>query len=215
VIVVIGSPLGRLDAGSAFAAGTAALVARAAAAAGRDVQLIGKIGDDPIADGVLIDLTRGGVGHVALLRDVANATPIDHADATETTEADDGPEVAPARLDGLRLDAADVDLGLRYLTTFDVLVLTGAADPEVLAVVAEAARWAGARLVLVAPSDTTLAPDLPPDAVAFQAPASDPDGAFATLVGTFAAALDDGADPEAAFQASIASDGWTASPDED
>ena len=39
--------------------------------------------------------------------------------------------------------------------------------------------------------------------------ATDPDGVFAELVGTFAAARDSGTDPGAAFQATIAAEGWT------
>jgi len=54
---------------------------------------------------------------------------------------------------------------------------------------------------------------LPPDAIVFEAPDADPDGVFATLVGTFVAALDDGTEPGEAFRASVASDGWTGTPE--
>ena len=60
--------------------------------------------------------------------------------------------------------------------------------------VADAARWNGAQLLMVVGPDVVPADGLPPDAIVFEAPADDPDGVFATLVGTFAAALDDGAD---------------------
>ena len=43
----------------------------------------------------------------------------------------------------------------------------------------------------------------------FEAPDADPDGVFADLVGSFAAALDDGVEPGEAFRASVESDGWT------
>jgi len=48
VIVVIGSPVGRSDDGVVVAAGMASRIALAAAAAARTVQLVGKIGDDPL-----------------------------------------------------------------------------------------------------------------------------------------------------------------------
>ncbi len=189
------------------AAGTAARIALAAAAAGRPVQLIGRIGDDPTADAVLLDLARGGVGHVALLRDVSHATPLESpvAAPTDLDEATDSP-AQPG--DGLAMDAADVSLGLRYLTGFEVLVLTGGSDTADVSVVVEAARWAGARLVLVLDPAAPPPSDLPTDAVAFQAPDADPDGAFATLVGRFVSAVDSGTDPGEAFRASVDLEGW-------
>ena len=44
-------------------------------------------------------------------------------------------------------------------------------------------------------------------------PDGDPDGAFATFVGTFAAALDEGDDPADAFRSSIEAEGWTTAGD--
>jgi hypothetical protein len=227
VIVVIGSPIGREDDGLVVAAGMASKVALAAAAAGRAVQLVGKIGDDPIADGVILDLARGGVGHAALLRDPARPTPLEPppadepadeaADAPVDRDVDDqaGTAAPPAwaqavgMTDGPALDAADVDLGLRYLTEFAVVVLADPVAPEIVAVVADAARWGGARMILVVGAGDRMSNGLPDDVVVFAAPDADPDGVFATLVGTFAAALDEGVDPGEAFRASIASDGWT------
>ena len=69
--------------------------------------------------------------------------------------------------------------------------------------------WAEARLVLVVAAGGSVPDGLPADGIVFEAPDSDPDGVFATLVGDFAAALDDGAEPEVAFRASVASDGWS------
>ena len=217
MIVVIGSPIGRLADGTIAAAGMASRVALAAAGAGRTVQLVGKTGDDPTADGVVLDLARGGVGHVALLRDPARATPLEvppvddrAAERPRRGPLDGAPAIAAeARAAGPRLEAADVDLGLRYLTEFAVVVLAEPASPEVVAIVVEAAvgrvpddpgrrgggacpRWpsGGRRRVRGAPD-------------------ADPDGVFAGLVGSFAAALDDGTEPGEAFRASVASDGWT------
>ncbi len=59
----------------------------------------------------------------------------------------------------------------------------------------------------------TTVGEVGPDATVVQAPEADPDGVFATLIGTFAAALDGGAEPDAAFRASVAADGWTVAAD--
>lgn len=223
MIVVIGSPIGRSVDGATAAGGTASRIALAAARTGRSVQLVGKTGDDAIADGVVLDLARGGVGHVALLRDPARATPLEGSlvtvDETGVLGDDDGqhapsPDVTPAEADGPALESADVDLGLRYLTDFAVVALAEPASPETVAVVAEAARWGEAQLVLVLRAGEPVPDGLPPDVIVFEAPDADPDGAFATLVGIFAAALDSGTDPGDAFRASVASDGWTGSEDD-
>jgi sugar/nucleoside kinase (ribokinase family) len=215
VIVVIGTPIGRLRDDVLVAGGTASRVALAAAGLGRTVQLVGKTGDDPTADGVLLDLARGGVGHVALLRDSGRATPLEATppDADDEPESDDDPDPAaasaPSAPPGPALEAADVDLGLRYLTDFAVVVLAEGAEPETISVVAHAASWGGARMILVVGAGQALPTGLPDDVVVFEAPATDPDGAFADLVGAFAASLDEGTEPGAAFRSSIASDGWT------
>jgi len=202
VIVVIGSPIANMRDGLVVAAGMASRVALAAAGAGRSVQVVGKTGDDATADGVVLDLARGGVGHVALLRDPARATPL------EAPPADHEP-VATTATDGPALEAADVDLGLRYLSDFVVVVVAEPAEPDTVAIVAEATRWASATMILVLTPGAAVPDGLPADVVVFEAPDADPDDVFADLVGAFAAALDDGAEPEAAFRASIASDGWS------
>ena len=115
------------------------------------------------------------------------------------------PPIAP----GPALEAADVELGLRYLTDFAVVVLAEPADPETIAVVADAARWGEARMILVVGAGLTVPDGLPGDVTVFESPPSDPDGVFADLVGTFAASIDEGTEPGAAFRSSIASDGWT------
>jgi sugar/nucleoside kinase (ribokinase family) len=216
VIVVIGSPVGLSIDDAVTAGGTASLVAFAAARAGRPVQLVGKIGDDVIADAIILDLGRGGVGHVALLRDAARATPCEKRPAVddEADIGDDGPDRTvltedPPETAAPGLDAADVELGMRYLNDFAVVALAERASPETVAVVAEAARWSAARLIVVVGAGEPVPEDLPPDAIVFEAPEDDPDGVFAALVGVFAAALDDGTEPGEAFRASMASDGWT------
>ena len=215
MIVVIGSPIGRLDDDVLAAGGTASRVALAAARLGRTVQLVGKTGDDSTADGVVLDLARGGVGHVALLRDPGRATPLETVapDAIDEEAAEDDPDAggadsAPVQA-GPALEAADVELGLRYLTDFAVVVLAEPADPQTIAVVADAARWGEARMILVLGAGQTVPDGLPGEVTVFESPESDPDGAFADLVGTFAASIDEGTEPGAAFRSSIASDGWT------
>ena len=85
VIVVIGSPVGWLRDEEIVPTGTPARAALAAAAAGCQVQLVGRTGDDPTADGLLLSLARGGVGHVALLRDPARANPAGSRTGERTT----------------------------------------------------------------------------------------------------------------------------------
>ncbi len=215
MIVVIGCPTGRLVDEAIAASGMSSRVALSAAGAGRPVQLVGRVGDDPTADAVVLDLARGGVGHVALLRDGTRATPLEPPgrDGTEIDDADDERELATPEpqvaTDGPALEAADVELGLRYLTEFAVLVIAEPVDGATTAVVAEAAGWGDARLIVILPRDSPVPERLPADAVVFEAPETDPDGVFAAFVGHFAAGLDDGVEPEAAFRGSLGSDGWS------
>jgi hypothetical protein len=212
VIVVIGQPLFRASDDRPAVDGLPARVALAAASRGRSVQLVGKAGEDPEGDAVVLALAEGGVGHVALLRDAGRPTP----QATEPTDFDldllDEAPVADAATGpppgSTALDAADVDLALRYLTDFAVVVLADPARPDVVGVVADAAGWVGARLILALPPGQTVPDSLPADVIVFEAPAADPDGTFASFVGSFAAALDDGEDPGEAFRSSIEADGW-------
>ena len=88
MIVVIGSPIGRIADGAIAAGGSASRVALAAAAAGPVVQLVGRTGDDSTAEAVVLDLARGGVGHVALLRDPSRVTPLEPEPAIDI-EPDD------------------------------------------------------------------------------------------------------------------------------
>ena len=74
-------------------------------------------------------------------------TPIDE-EAAEDDADPVGADSAPIQ-PGPALEAADVELGLRYLTDFAVVVLAEPADPQTIAVVADAARWGEARMILV------------------------------------------------------------------
>lgn len=225
MIVVVGQPLYRESETGAEASGLPASVALAAAAHGRSVQLVGKAGEDEAGDAVVLALAKGGVGHVALLREAGRptswaASPRDDLGQTaetptEAVEADAEREPTASEVAGepgttaITLDSADIDLALRYLTDFTVLVLADPADPDVVRVAAAAASWGDSRLIVVVPAGRAEPGGLPPDAIVFEAPDVDPDGVFASMVGSFAAALDDGGDPAQAFRSSVDSGGWT------
>ncbi len=98
---------------------------------------------------------------------------------------------------------------MRYLTEFAVVVVAEPVDEATVAIVAEAARWGDARMILVVRDAAGIPDGLPTDVVVFEAPEADPDGVFASLVGRFAAGLDDGAEPGTAFRDSLGSVGWT------
>ena len=229
MLAVVGSPSftpGSMPAADGEAGGLAAAIARAAAAAGAEVQLIGKVGDDPAGDAVLLALARGGVGHIALLRDagqptpmappaVSGADPVDEepiATLLARAETPDRGPITPGAssappTSGLVLEPADISLGLRYIREFRVLVAADPLDEPSVAVIADAAAFVDAALVLVTPRGQAMT-GAPESAIVLEAPGVDPDSAFAALVGRFAAALDHGVDAAAAFRAATAEGGW-------
>jgi hypothetical protein len=222
VIVVIGSPLARVTAEETVAAGLAAAVARIAAAAGAQVELIGRVGDDPSGDAAVLDLAATGVGHVALLRTAGAATPVEtepraagavepEPDSALTTavDADDATELKPRTLaDGLAIDAGDLELGLRYVPDYRVIVVAALLDQAGWRTVIDAVGWSGAALIATVPADGTV-PELPADGTVFERPDDGADGAFAGVVGRYAAALDAGREPAAAFASATAGDNWS------
>jgi hypothetical protein len=212
VIVVVGSPHLRFRDSKQQAAGPTVGVAAAAAAAGADVQLVGKIGDDPAGEVVLLDLAGRGIGHVAVLRDPTRPTPEtadadadDQAEAEPFEELPDEPEPA-ATFAGPTLEPADIELALRYLSDYRVLAVAEPLAPEALQVVVAASRWSGAALILVVPNGSE--PLDIPGATVLEAPADDPDDAFASVVGGYAAALDRGEEPAEAFASASTAHGW-------
>src|SRR3954454_19508280 len=75
MVVVVGVPVWR--AGEARGPdGMAARIAIAAATAGASVELVGRVGDDPTGDALVVGLAQAGVGHVAVLRDSGRETPV-------------------------------------------------------------------------------------------------------------------------------------------
>ena len=227
MIVVIGHPILRAPGLGGGADGTAARIATAAAAARRAVQLVGKVGDDPEGDRLLLALADAGVGHVALLRDAARRTPVMVAEPPEaddtlgvdvTAMADDEALAEPPRptieppdpADRPTLEPADVELALRYLTDYRVVIVAEPGRPDLVEVAAIAAGYGDAALVvIVAPGD-----DGPQGATVIEQPSADPDGAFATLVGTLAADLDAGALPHDGIVAEAARLGWSRTEDD-
>jgi ribokinase len=216
VIVIIGGLAWRAT-DPVGPAGRACDVAIAAATAGAQVEIVGRVGDDPTGDELLIGLARAAVGHAAVLRDPARPTPLVHG-AVEPMDEDpfndpsgeppgDAADAVPT---DLQLDAADAALGLRYLTGFDVLVATDDVPEVVLPVCLSAADFAGSHLVvLVRPGGQV--PELPSRAIALGAPAAD-DGAFGRMVGRLCAELDRGIAPSDALRNAVADGGWETVP---
>jgi len=186
MVVVIGSPTltGEPLPAGRRAAGLGAAIALAAARAGARVELVGKVGDDAGGDLIAVELERAGVGHAALLRDPSAATPGASGDRA------------------LRLARQDVELALRYLVDFRVIVAADPLPDAVAEAVADAARYAGAHRVLID------GPDGADEGVTvLQAPRHGA-GAFAAFVGRYAALLDAGHDPKRAFTSAVSDVGW-------
>ena len=209
MIVVLGRPhVYRPEPDGELAAGGLAVeLALAAAGAGARVELVGSIGDDPEGDRVVVALGRAGVGHAALLRDPAGRTPM------------------VGQASGLRplprLDAADVELGLRYLHECRVLVVCAELDGDALAQALEAAEYHAAAAVVLAPAGAVQPDSLgarvtllerptveDAEAVPDTAVAAALDAAFAALVARYAVLLDGGETEARAFAAALGASAW-------
>jgi sugar/nucleoside kinase (ribokinase family) len=193
-------------------------IARAAAVAGSEVQVVGKVGEDPGGDAILLDLAAGNVGHVAILRDPSRPTPATRPapldePAFDEDDAGDEPNTVDAdrmtTVSGLSLEAADIELALRYLPDYRVLVVADLLAEPSLRVALVAASWNGAALVVIVPAGATQ-PTAGDDATVIEAPPDDPDDAFAGIVGAYAAAIDRGEEPKEAFASASSTLGWSA-----
>jgi hypothetical protein len=220
VIVVIGLPLHRRGPLGPVADGTAVRIARAAVALGARVELVGKAGEDAAGDEMLLALSREGIGHAALLRDPARVTPAadDGGPADEEVIGVSGGSVASAEAVDVGdpdprpvLEAADVELALRYLTEFTVVVVADPVAPDVLRVAASASAWVGGSFIVLVDGGTGVPEGLPPDALVLAATAADRVGPLPVLVGTIAAHVDAGTSPVDAFRRAVEEVGWTES----
>lgn len=147
-------------------------IAERAAADGETVEAIATIADDAAGDAILLALAKAGVRHAAVLRTPAAG-----------------------------LEAADLDLALRYLPDIRAIVVVEA-NAELARAALAAAGWSDAALVLVTPPDATAADwpaELADAGVVLAAPESDPDGAFAGFVAALAVRLAGGATPADAW----------------
>lgn len=179
--------------------------------AGR-VELVSRIGDDPDGDAVLLALARSGVGHVAVLRDAARPTPrvtVSEDAAPESIAADLASDMTARALSTQQLAAADLELGLRYLTDFSVVVVADPLDESALAVVADAAGFASAHVIAIVSGATDVSGALPAAATILEAPAEATDS-FAGLVAAYAIGLDSGLAPRDAFAQAIRQTGTEA-----
>jgi hypothetical protein len=103
--------------------------------------------------------------------------------------------------DASALESADVGLALRYLTDYRVIVAVHVADAIVDQATA-AADWAGAQLVLVAAPGAAIGARIPEGALVIEDEVDGPadDGtALAERLGHYAAAIDAGSTPAAAY----------------
>src|SRR3954449_9138243 len=156
MIAVVGSPTATRRPVGVGAAGLAVAIGRAGVAAGASVQLIGKVGEGPDGDAILLDIASAGIGHVAVLRDLEPVAVVDldaarepgpSIEAADLADIDDheGDRETPTA-SGPGLDAGDLELALRYLPEYAVVVIAQALDAPALEAVVAAAGWAGARL---------------------------------------------------------------------
>ncbi len=230
VIVVVGlAALRTTPAGVGEAVGAAPGIAAAAAADGATVEIVTKVGEDGAGEELLLALGRARIGHLAALRDPTRPTSLAKAEAEAPEEdldvisillaggesamddesAEPPPGTASESSPAMNLEPADIALGLQYLREYRVLVAVEPLGEAGAAVVAEAAAFAGAMLVVVA-QPAVAVPLAYAAGTLLEAPVDDRDGAFAGLVGRYAAALDRGIAPAEAFRAATSAGGWEA-----
>ena len=184
MIVILGRP--RLDEDGAQA-DIAGRIALAAASSGARVDLVGAVADGAAGDATVVALGRAGVGHAALLRRPG------------------GGEVGP-------LERGDVELGLRYIPECRVLVVAEQLEPAALGAAVDAAAYHGAALIALVPQGVIAPAELPENVTVLELP-DDDDGAFARLVGAYAAGLASGTPAPDAWQAAVRETGWESAAD--
>jgi len=207
VIVVLGRPgLAAQGAdGTRPVGGLAALVAIDIAARGVRVELVGSIGDDASGDAVGVALGRAGVGHAALLRDPAGTTPVVG-----------GVTGRPLP----RMDAADVELGLKYLSDCRVLVVADALDERAASATMDAASYHGAQVIAIVEPGVRVPVAWEHGATVLVAPDPDEDDPddddpvpFAAVIAGFAVALAEGVPAREALSRAVSGGGWERAPE--
>jgi hypothetical protein len=162
-------------------------LARRAAGTGARVEMVGVATPDAAGDARLVELAAVGIGHATVVRSAADG-----------------------------LEAADLDLALRYLPDVRAIVLV-APDGSLVEPAAAASGWYGAGLVIIAgANERPEFPDGPevvsgrsraiesaPEAIVLDPPRVDRDGTFAGLVAALATRLDAGDDPTIAWQSTV------------
>jgi hypothetical protein len=197
VIIVLGRPSVADGPAGPAPAGLAAVIALAIAAQGSPVELVGTLADDDGGDLAAIGLGRAGVGHAALLRVPAASPRIEASSGAPPRR----PSVPP------RLEAADVELGLRYLPDFRVLVVADDLSEEAAAAAAEAAAYSSAAIVAIVPPGAAASPGLGPDVTVLEAPV-DAEMPFAATVARYAIALEAGEPAADALRRASEAAGW-------
>lgn len=184
--------------------------------------MIGRVGDDPTGDALMVALARAGVGHVSVLRDPGRPTVVvPQRPADDDPGGDDaGGQVVAQVIErqaiaaqAPMLEPADVALGLEYLNGTEVIVVVDDTPPDVVPVVIEAADYTHAHLVILLARDATPPEGLGANATVLEVPDDDDDGAFAGVVGAYAAAIDAGTPPSEAFRSALRSAAWEPSDD--
>jgi hypothetical protein len=197
VIVVVGQPFARRGPSGWVADGAAVRVAAAALEVGGRVELLGRIGDDPVGEALVLDLARRGVGHAAVIRSPGRPTPV-------LDDRRGGGEP-------LGLDAGDVELGLRYFVDLAAVAIVDPLPDAVLETAAQIADAQDAAVVVVvergAPPPSTVLEGVP-NHVILEAPGPDGRPAFDRLVGRLVARLADGVPVDDAFWEEVAATGW-------
>jgi hypothetical protein len=152
-----------------------AVARRAAAGGGVRVEVVGVAPPGSDGDRQLLGLAAAGVGHATVIRSAAGA-----------------------------IEAADLELALRYLPDIRVIVLC-TPDASLLRTAAAGSAWAGATLVVIGPLDPDAAAAADAGgAIVLDPPSRDPDEAFAGLVAAYARRLDAGEDAAAAWRSTLA-----------
>ncbi len=115
------------------------------------------------------------------------------------------------------LEAGDIEMALRYLANPRVVVVAEPLTGPALSAAVDGAAFAGANLIVLTTAGSAAnrgaagaapnLPDLPEEATLLQMPLDD-DGSFARLVGAYAASLDAGVEPAAAFRDGVSAAGW-------